>query len=333
MTHTRWLPLIVIQVLILGLFACTKSDEGEKTKASVKVVYGSVPVSIEAPAHIAYHNKYFEEEGLDVELRINPDGKTSLEQLFEGRADIIAVTGTPVVYADFNRNDFYIIGDIKHSNIHFCLARKDKGINTIADLKGKKIGVMKGTSADFFMDLFFAYNHITRSEVKIVEMNAPTMVKSIENGHIDAMFCWQPWVLKAKKALGSNGLILPNEHIHIGSWVIIAMKQFADQHPEIMEKFVKAIVKAETFIKNNPEKSIEIHAKVSGVNQDIAAALFDNIGQGISLDQGLLDILEDQARWAIRYGYTDQKKVPNYLDLIYFKALECVKPEAVTIIK
>ena len=93
------------------------------------------------------------------------------------------------------------------------------------------------------MDLFFAYNHITRSEVKIVEMNAPTMVKSIESGHIDAMFCWQPWVLKAKNALGSNGLILPNEHIHIGSWVIIAMKQFADQHPEIMEKFVKAVVK------------------------------------------------------------------------------------------
>ena len=318
MKPMRRLPVIFIYCLILGLFGCTKSDDGEKAKTRdlVKLVYGSVPVTIEAPAHIAHYNKYFEDEDLDVELKINPDGKTSLEQLFEGTAQIIAVTGTPIVYASFHRSDFYIVGDIKHLNIHFCLARKDKGIRTVKDLKGKKIGLMKGTSADFFMDLFFAYNGITRSDVEIVEMNAPTMLESIVKGEIDAMFCWQPWILKAKKALGQNGVILPNEHIHIGSWVVIAMKTFADQHPEIIEKFIRAIVRAEKFMKENREKSIDIHAKVSGVHQEIAAALFDNIGPGISLDQGLLDILEDQARWAIRYGYTDRKQVPNYLDLI-----------------
>ncbi len=51
------------------------------------------------------------------------------------------------------------------------------------------------------------------------------------------------------------------------------------------------------------------------------------------LDQLIVIALEEEARWAIREGLTDKKKVPNYFDFIYVDALEEVNPEAVTIIK
>ena len=42
--------------------------------------------------------------------------------------------------------------------------------------------------------------------------------------------------------------------------------------------------------------------------------------------------MEDEARWHIENEYTDAKEVPNYLDQIYFDALESVNPDAVNII-
>lgn len=52
----------------------------------------------------------------------------------------------------------------------------------------------------------------------------------------------------------------------------------------------------------------------------------------LGLDQALLDDLEDQARWIIRYQYTDQTQIPNFLEAIYAKPLKEVKPTAVSII-
>ncbi len=52
----------------------------------------------------------------------------------------------------------------------------------------------------------------------------------------------------------------------------------------------------------------------------------------LSLSQVLIIAMEDEARWAIKNNLTDATEVPNYLDYIYFDALEAVKPDAVNII-
>jgi len=51
----------------------------------------------------------------------------------------------------------------------------------------------------------------------------------------------------------------------------------------------------------------------------------------VSLDQAMIITMEDEARWAIKIKLTDQTKIPNYLNFIYFNALEKVKKDAVTI--
>jgi hypothetical protein len=76
-----------------------------------------------------------------------------------------------------------------------------------------------------------------------------------------------------------------------------------------------------------------IHSKVSGVDRDIVAALFEDLEFNLSLDQALLVDLENQARWLLRRGYTEKKRVPDYLERIYPDALYQIKSTAVTLIK
>ena len=325
--------LILMAGVVIGGLYWWNQRQIEKPTSLQKISFATVPSMVEVPSHVAYHNKYFEDEGLDVNLVFTPSGNLSLERLLNGEFDFATVTGTPVVHKSFVRDDFYIIGDIVHPVEHQVLARKDKGIKSVVDLKGKKLAVMKGTSADFFMDFFLIYNGLNRSDVEIVNMLAPDMPSAITEGKVDAMFCWQPFILKARKELGENAIILPSENIHTVPWLIIVRKNYARENPEILEKFLSAIKRAEDFVKTNREDSISIHAEMSKVDRSTVDSLIDNMTYNLSLDHYLLINLENQARWAIRHKYTDKTEVPNFLEYIYFDALEKIKPAAVTAIK
>ncbi|MCD6581299.1 MAG: NrtA/SsuA/CpmA family ABC transporter substrate-binding protein [Desulfuromusa sp.] len=318
-------------ILLLTCVSCT--DPAEKSVTTLeKVRIASVPAIVEAPTHIAYHNKYFEQEGLDVSLKINPDGKTSLEQLLNGEADIITVTGTPVVYSSLKGNDFAILANIDHSKIHFIVARKDRGIRSIADLKGKKVTVMFGTSGQFFMDSLLLLNRLKTTDLEIINLNGPAQLKAFVDGEVDAIFGWVPFPLLALQKLGDKAILLPSDPIRSCSWVVVTTKKYVAENPDMPKKILKALIAAEDFISQNREQASVIHAEISGVKTPAASDLFKTMEFGLSLRHSLLLDFEDQARWILKNGYSDAKQIPNYLNYIYPDAMKAVKPEAVTLI-
>ena len=325
------IPLFIMIAAYLLMGCDTKKPAAPEKLQGIKV--GSVPAIVEVPTHVAWEKGYFKEQGLDVDLAINPDGKTSLKQLFDGKADIIHVMATPIVYASFDRDDFVVIGKINHSKIHFAVARKDRGIEKPSDLMEKKVAVTKGTSAEFFMDSYFLHNGIDPSRVEITYMDGPAMVEATVKGDVDAMFCWSPFPLQAQKRLGDNAVVLASENIVPGSWLIVTKKEFAGQHPEILKRYLKGLARGEQYIGENREKAAEIHSRVGGVDPEIVSRLFEKMEWDLGLDQALLSDLEDQARWMIRYGYTQKTQVPNYLEVINVAPLKEVKPDAVSVIK
>ncbi len=155
--------LALIIIVSCGLYYWL-SDKSrlEKPVELIKVRFAMNPTFLgEAAFHLAYHNGYFKEEGLEITLIKNLAGWQSLKNLFEGDADIANVADLPISYSaldkkkytDFERGDFYIITDLIYTNkIQQVLARKDRGIYAPEDTKGKRVGLSRGTTADFFLD-------------------------------------------------------------------------------------------------------------------------------------------------------------------------------------
>jgi len=73
-------------------------------------------------------------------------------------------------------------------------------------------------------------------------------------------------------------------------------------------------------------------SRVTTADLDFLSNIANDYNFNVSLHQSLLITLEDQARWAIEHKLTDKSEVPNYLDYIYFDAMNEVKPDDVTII-
>jgi NitT/TauT family transport system substrate-binding protein len=111
------------------------------------------------------------------------------------------------------------------------------------------------------------------------------------------------------------------------------MKSFANENPEILKRFLRAIDKATIFVKNNKEVAQEIIAERLNLQKEDIVLHWDEFTFELSLDQSFLINIEDEARWAIKNKLVDATEIPNYLDFIYPDALEAVKPEVVTIIR
>lgn len=339
-THLCRVSLFLLLVASLGVAGCQPAPP--VPEALIPVRLATVPFIGESTSYVAYQQGYFRDEGLDVTLTSNPGGWMSLRDLFEGKVDFATVAELPIVYSafdkqaytDFDRGDFYVIGDALYSDdFQQVVVRKDTGITLPEDLRGKRVGVFAGTTLDFYMDMFLIDNGIAPDEIEVVNLNVFEMTEAIAAGEVDAIFSWQPHVNLALAALGDNGMVLPSRLRFTTAWLITVMADYADENPEVLRKFLRAMVRAERFIRDNPSEAIRINAEMSGVDEKVVAELQEIVAFDLSLSEGLLTQLEEEARWVIRSGRTQQTAVPNFMEYIYLDALAEVKPEGISIIR
>jgi NitT/TauT family transport system substrate-binding protein len=96
---------------------------------------------------------------------------------------------------------------------------------------------------------------------------------------------------------------------------------------------LRALVKAEEMARKNPEEAQKLVAQFTGIAPDIVAETWGIGSFELTLNQLLILVLEDEAQWAIENDFTLARKMPNYLDYIYFDGLKSIKPEVVRILQ
>ena len=282
---------------------------------------------------IAAANGYFKAEGLDVTLQPHATGSSALDAALAAQADLAAVADTPFMFAVMKGQPVSIVATISAATKeHGVVARRDRGIATAAGLKGKRVGVAPGTAGNFFLDVLLAGHNIQSRQVLIVNLKPQELVDALLSGKLDAAATWNPYLGELKKALGENGLVFYDGGYQV-TFNVAARQDFIRQHPAAIKKLTRALLRAETFAAERPADAIAIMARASKTDLADVSAAWPNYQLQVKLDQGLLALLEDQSRWAIKNGYVDRTEVPNYLDFIYPDALAAVEPDAVTIIR
>ena len=248
--------------------------------------------------------------------------------------DISTVAPTPIMFSSFNRQDFYIFSTFVYANEDIkVIANGSGGITTAADLKGKKIGTPAGTTGQFVAEVFLVNNGLLPSEVEIIDISPSELPDALNNNQVDVIVIWEPHAYNAQNLLGQDAIRLSGSELYRTTFNFMIMRDYAESHPEVLVKFLRAIDNATDFIGENKEESQDILAERLKLNKEDMTKFWDAFTFEISLDQSLIVAIEAEARWAINNKLTDKTEVPNYLDYIYYDALEKVKPEAVGIIR
>jgi len=324
--------LVIMALLVGGLFfvSCTSDEKGSIEKVTVGVSKSFLSI----PVYIAQKQGFLSEEGLDVTLKEYTSGKKATQALFAGEVSISTVADMPVVFQSFKRQDFCIITTFAYSFPFIkIIVRKDSGIKKGVDLKRKRVGANKGTSSHFFLGVFLIHNRLSIADVEMINIRTVDLPAALKNNEVDAISVWQPYTQKAMQLLGDNAVELPSAEIYRTTFNFAAMKTFAKENPEILQKFLRAIDKGAAFIRDDREKAQEIIAKSFNLDKKMVSAVWDDFVFGISLDQSLLVSWDNIARWTIKNKLVNKKQIPNYLNYICLDALQAVKPNSITIIR
>ena len=293
------------------------------------------PALITTPVLLARHLNYFSEEGLNViVMEAFSSGKGTFEAMLAGNADISTPATTPVVFNSFKRQDYSIFATYltTYEGVKI-IARTDRGINSAADLKNRRIGIVRGTISEILLDAFLTYNKILLSEVEPFPLPGDALPEAISSGQVDAIVIWEPHANNALSKLSGIGIQIPSSKIYRIAINMAVMNDFAEKHPTILEKLVRALIRATDFINHHDQEAQKLMAKILEMDPKQVADGWGDITFAVSLDQLLLTTMENEAKWAIDHQSLGTPKAPNYLDYINYQALERVNPELVTIIR
>jgi len=285
---------------------------------------------------VAADQGYFANEGLKVTVKEYPSGSVALNSgLFGGEVDVITAAEVPAVFASFIRNDFCILaatGII--ANYSKIAVSMKSGIRKPADLKGKRVATQKNSAVHFFLHMFLLKNHLSEKDIKLSYMKIDELPEALASGRIDAFSSTELSVTEAKAKIGSDGIAVfeePNLYDYIT--VQVALKKFVAENPNAVKSVLKALIRAEEFIKKQPEEAKKIVSKKLNVPVTDIADAWSQSSFKVELPQSMILTLEDEARWALDSKLVESKTLPNYLDYIHIDSLKSVRPKSVGIIR
>ncbi|MBF0341317.1 MAG: NrtA/SsuA/CpmA family ABC transporter substrate-binding protein [Magnetococcales bacterium] len=317
-----------VLLLVLVLSGCRESANPEIHKLTV--AYTTQPQC--TLLHVAQAKGFFAEEKLDVQPRLFTFGKMALQELLEDRADLATAAETPIMFNILKGEKIFVLANIDTSTTNNAIvARKDAGIVQPTDLAGKRIALSPGTTSDFFLSTFLIANGLSRQQIHELPLKPEEMQEAIVHGRVDAISTWNYPLTQIVQALGANGTTFFDRDIYTETYNLVAKQEFVQKNPAILERFLRALIKAERFTQQQPLVAQEIVAQAIHVNRELVRSVWNNFGYRIVLDQILLIMLEDETRWAMSHGLAKPAAMPDYLSYIHFDALKAVKPEAIRI--
>ncbi len=212
---------------------------------------------------------YFEEEGIEVKLVEFADGPTIIAAMESGSIDVGYIGAGAHKLAIQGRTKIFATAHF--GNADEVLGNKEKGVNTVQDLRGKTIAMASGTTSETILDLTLEEAGLTKDDVTIMDMDASAIVTAMLSGSVDAAATWSPNTFTIKEDMGDNVVMLSNNKTYvdvvpnIASWIV--SPAYAEDHADIVLRFTRALFKAMDYRADNIEEVAKWVAKTAALDE------------------------------------------------------------------
>ncbi|HWP19097.1 MAG TPA: ABC transporter substrate-binding protein [Burkholderiaceae bacterium] len=242
----------------LGLPALVRAQALEKPKVSIAV--GGKNLLYYLPLTVAETLGYFKDEGLDAQIIDFAGGSQALRAVVGGSADVVsgAFEHTVNMQSKGQRMRAFVLQGRAPQIVLAVNKRTMPNFKSVADLKGKKIGVTApGSSTNIMANFVLAKAGLKPSDVSFIGVGATNAaIAAIRQGQIDALSHLDPVITILERAgdiqvVTDTRIVAEADRVFGGPMpaaCLYAPQPFIDKHPNTVQALANAIVRADKWI-------------------------------------------------------------------------------------
>jgi len=256
--------------LSLGTAAAAAVSSRVRAEAGVKEIrigYQKSGVLVIARQQATLEN-HFKPQGIEVKWVEFSSGPPMMEAMNVGSVDYGAVGDSPPVFAQAAGAAIVYAAGQPITNGQAILVPANSAIRSITDLKGKRVGFTKGSSAHNIVVQALEKAGLTYADITPVYLTPPDAGPAFANGSIDAWSIWDPYF-----AIGEtkqNGRILVNaSEITKSNSFYIANRDFARNHGPILQQIVDVTASTAEWAEAHRDEVAKSLSAITGIPLDI----------------------------------------------------------------
>jgi sulfonate transport system substrate-binding protein len=263
MLKNRYLTAIFIAAGIGAVSACGSSTGTTATK-DIHLDYAYYnPLSL-----VVRDQHLLENRGYNVTWVLSAGSNKANEGLRSSALDLGSTAGSAALVARANGTPIKIVDVYSKPEWTALVVGKNSTINTVAELKGKKIAVTKGTDPYFFLLQSLATAGLSPADVEIINLQHADGKTALERGDVDAWSGLDPFMAQTVQQQGSRLLYRNPDFNSYG--VLNAREDFIAAHPDAVQSVVNSYEEARKWAKAHPDELAALLASQAKVPLSVA---------------------------------------------------------------
>jgi sulfonate transport system substrate-binding protein len=259
----RYLTSISVIASVIAVSGCG-SNAGNSAAKDIHLDYAYYsPLSL-----VVRDQHLLENRGYNVTWVLSAGSNKANEGLRSKALDVGSTAGSAALVARANGSPIKAVDLFAGGEWTALVVAKDSPINSVADLKGKKVAVTKGTDPYFFLLQSLAIAGLSPSDIEIVNLQHADGKTALERGNVDAWSGLDPFIAQTIQQSGSR-FIYRNPSFNSYGFVD-AREDFISAHPEAVQAVVDSYEEARKWAKAHPDQLAALLASQANIALSVA---------------------------------------------------------------
>jgi sulfonate transport system substrate-binding protein len=234
--------------------------------------------------------------GISVVWKEFPAGPQLLEAMSVGAIDFGTTGEAPPVFAQAAQTPLVYVGVEPAAPIgEAIIVPKDSPIQSVADLKGKRVALNRGSNVHYLLVQALAGAGLGPKDIESVYLAPADARAAFERGSVDAWVIWDPFLTAAQAATGARVVtdaqgLAPNRQYYL------ARRDFAAAHPQLLNDVLDEINRTDHWAEQHQHEVALLLAPRTGLSVPVLDLALSRLGYGVArLDE---DAIQGQQRIA-----------------------------------
>lgn len=305
-----WFKSTIVSSVIASVFMMSGCGKKEAETVTLNIgfqKYGILPIVKERGTL----EKALATQGVNIKWVEFPAGPQLLEGLNVGSVVLGESGEAPPIFAQAaNSNLVYIANQPAAPKAEALIVQKNSPIQSVQDLKGKRIALNKGSNVHYLLLKLLEANKLTLNDIEVVYLPPSDARAAFERGAVDAWVIWDPFFAAAEQQIGAK-VIATGENLVKNYQFYLADRKFAEQNPEVLKTVVNELNENTKWIAQHQDEAAKLLEKPTALDFSVLKSSISRMGFGVQPISN--DIAKEQQY--VADAFYQQKLIPNKLNI------------------